>query len=192
MSNRHFSSLLIHIFFSLIFEDLSNVSLPILNFLYFFSCISSLFTVSRIHFLVQIRVFFIKLNTFLMISVVLNNVRTVTKIFIFFPSLFVRLKSDDNSRLSVRVFKFRCNFHCIDLICTRIIYRDRIWKSRVRFSFAKKLKRLIFLCSKIFKKMFIANSNCAICSICFFPYCFITWILFFDFITFNSFVQILK
>ena len=67
-----------------------------------------------------------KFNTFLIPSVALNNVRIVTEIFIFFSSVFVRLKSDDNSRVSVWMFEFYCNFHCIDLIRTRVIYRDRI------------------------------------------------------------------
>ena len=59
---------------------------------------------SRIHFRVQIRVFLIKFNTFLIFSVVLNNVRIVTEILIFFSFLFVRLKIDDNSRVDVRMF----------------------------------------------------------------------------------------
>ena len=76
--------------------------------------------------------------------------------------------------INVWTFEFRCNFYRIDLIRKRIIYRDRIWKSRVQFSFAKKLKKLIFLYSKNFEKMFIANSNCAICSICSFSCWFVT------------------
>ena len=79
---------------------------------------SSFFTVPRIYFLVQIRGCFMKFNTFLISSVLLNHVRIVTNISYFFLSLFVYLKSDDNSRVSVRVIEFRCYFHCIDLICT--------------------------------------------------------------------------
>ena len=63
----------------------------------------------------------------------------------FLSSLFVRLKSDDNLTIDVWVFEFRCNLHYIDLIRTRIIWWDRIWKSRVRFLFAEKLRRLLFL-----------------------------------------------
>ena len=75
----------------------------------------------------------------------LNN-KTFKSILLFMK----RFENRDTFRVNVRALEFRCNFHYIDLICTRVIYIDRIWKSRVRFSFVKKLKRLVFLCSKNF------------------------------------------
>ena len=70
----------------------------------------------RNYFFEQIRVFFIKLNTFLIYSLELNNVRIVTKIFIFFLSLSVILKSDNNLKVNGQTFESRDSFYCIDLI----------------------------------------------------------------------------
>ena len=107
--------------------------------------------------------------------------------FPYFLFIFVRFKNDDNWTIDVRTFEFCCNLHYIDSIRTWVVWRNRIWKSRVRFLFAEKLKKLIFLCSKNFWKMFIAYSNCVICNIRLFSCCFVTLNFIFRFYHFRSF-----
>ena len=62
------------------------------RFFHSFLCIFSFFTVFKIHFFVQIRVFFMNFNTFLIFSLILNNVRKVIEIFILFFIFFRSFK----------------------------------------------------------------------------------------------------
>ena len=94
--------------------------------------------------------FFKRFNLLLILLLILMNVRIVIEIFVFIFIFLFCLKSENNLKINVQMFEFRCNFHGIDSICTQIVYKDRIYKSRVRFLFVKRLKRLIFLCLKTF------------------------------------------